>query len=60
MAGILNMVYVALVLLVTVGGLLTLAYTTREFRSDRGFASDLAFTVLVAAFILALAFTTVL
>lgn len=35
-------------------------YTTREFRSDRGFASDLAFTVLVAAFILALAFTTVL
>ena len=54
------MVYVALVLLVTIGGLLALAYTTREFRSTRGFVADLAFTVLVAAFILALAFTTVL
>lgn len=57
---VLYLTYVVLVLLVTVGGLLALAYTTREFRSDRGFASDLALTALVAAFIIALAWTTVL
>ena len=60
MAGLLNLVYVALVFLVTVGGLLALAYTTRDIRGDRGFASDLALTVLVAALIVGLAFTTVL
>lgn len=55
MAGLLNVVYVALVFLVTVGGLLALAYTTRDLRSDRGFASDLALTALVAALIVGLA-----
>lgn len=52
--------YVALVALVTVGGLLTMAYTTREIRGDRGFALDVAATAAIAAFILALAWTTVL
>lgn len=59
MAGILNMIYVALVFLVAVGGLLALAYTTRDLRSDRGFAVDLALTVLVAALIVGLALTVV-
>ena len=57
MAGILNLVYVVLVFLVAIGGLLALAYTTRDLRSGRGFASDLVLTALVAALIVGLAMT---
>lgn len=60
MAGLLNLVYVALVLLVTVGGLLALAFTTRDIRGEGGFALDLASAFVIGAFIVVLAWTTVL
>lgn len=60
MAGLLDLVYVALVLLVTVGGLLVLAFTTRDVRGDSGFALDVVSALVVGLFIAVLAWTTVL
>jgi ABC-type Fe3+ transport system permease subunit len=54
------LVYVSLVLLVTVGGLLALAVTTRDVRGREGFALDIASALVVGLFIAALAATTVL
>lgn len=60
MAGLLNLGYVGLVLLVTVGGLLALAFTTRDIRSGGGFALDIASALVIGLFIAVLAWTTVL
>lgn len=60
MAGLLNAVYVALVLLVTVGGLLALAFTTRDIRGESGFALDVLSALVIGLFIAVLAWTTVL
>lgn len=57
---VLYLMYVALVLLVTVGGLLALAFTTRDVRGDSGFAFDIASALVIGLFIAVLAWTTVL
>ncbi len=60
MAGALYYGYVGLVLLVTVGGLLALAFTTRDIRGDGGFALDVLSAAVIGLFIAVLAWTTVL
>lgn len=53
-------VYVSLVLLMAAGGMLAVAFTTRDIRGQGGFALDIASAVVVALFIAVLAWTTVL
>ncbi|ADJ16364.1 hypothetical protein [Halalkalicoccus jeotgali] len=60
MAALQYYVYVGLVLLVTVGGLLALAVTTRDLRGESGFALDVLSALVIGLFIAVLAWTTVL
>ncbi|MCH7661146.1 MAG: hypothetical protein IH933_11415 [Euryarchaeota archaeon] len=57
---VLYLMYVVLVLLVTVGGLLALAFSTRDIRGDSGFAFDIASALVIGLFVAVLAWTTVL
>ena len=57
---VLYLMYVVLVLLVTVGGLLALAFSTRDIRDDSGFAFDIASALVIGLFVAVLAWTTVL
>lgn len=57
---VLYLAYVTLVLLMAVGGMLALAFTTRDIRSQGGFALDIVSALVVGVFIAVLAWTTVL